>query len=309
MNHFIYCPHFEEGDTLIIHTPATSANLGPGFDSLGLALDLNNQITIKSSDFLTVSIKGEGSSKPKLKTNNQFVNIFYNFYIKLIGKRDNFRFEFQNNIPFSRGLGSSSAVIVSAIASAYHLADVKLSKEAILNKALFYEPHPDNIAPAVYGGFTASLTLKNESVITQKKEMPSYLKAIIVIPNRPMSTQKARAKMPKNISMAKAVFNLSHSAVLTAAFFNEDWKVLQAASQDKLHQQVRMSAMRELFDVQKTALLNGALMSTLSGSGSSFFNLVYEDDAVSLQKILQEKFRNFRVEIYDFNNTGYTILD
>jgi homoserine kinase len=294
---------------LIIRTPATSANLGPGFDSLGLALDLNNQVSIKPSDFLTVSIKGEGSNKPKLKTNNQFVSIFYNFYIKLIGKRDNFRFEFQNNIPFSRGLGSSSAVIVSAIASAYHQAGVTLKRESILNKALFYEPHPDNIAPAVYGGFTASLTLKNERVITQKKEIPSYLKAVMVIPNRPMSTLKSRARMPKNITMQKTVFNLSHSAVLTAAFFNEDWKVLQAASQDKLHQQVRMNAMRELFEVQKIALQNGALMSTLSGSGSSFFSMVYEDEAVSLQKKLQEKFVNFRVEIYNFNNTGYTISD
>jgi len=292
---------------LIIHVPATSANLGPGFDSLGLAIDLNNNISIKSSDFLTISIKGEGANRPKLKTNNQFVSIFYNFYIKLMGRRDNFRFEFNNNIPFSRGLGSSSAVIVSAIASAYHQADVKLSRESILNKALFYEPHPDNIAPAVFGGFTASMTVKNEKVITQKKEIPSYLKAVVVIPNKPMSTQKSRAKIPKSVSMQKTVFNLSHSAVLTAAFFNEDWKVLQLASQDKLHQNIRMNAMRELFEVQKVALLNGALMSTLSGSGSTFFNMTFEDEAEHLKKKLQENFPQFRVEIYDFNNTGYTI--
>ena len=292
---------------MIIHVPATSANLGPGFDSLGLALNLNNNISIKSSDFLTISIKGEGSNRPKLKTNNQFVSIFYNFYIKLMGRRDNFRFEFHNNIPFSRGLGSSSAVIVSAIASAYHQAEVTLSRESILNKALFYEPHPDNIAPAVFGGFTASMTVKNEKVITQKKEIPSYLKAVVVIPNKPMSTQKSRAKIPKSVSMQKTVFNLSHSAVLTAAFFNEDWKVLQLASQDKLHQHIRMNAMRELFEVQKVALLNGALMSTLSGSGSTFFNMTFEDEAEHLKKKLQENFPQFRVEIYDFNNTGYTI--
>ncbi|MCH9814321.1 MAG: homoserine kinase [Epsilonproteobacteria bacterium] len=294
---------------MIIDVPATSANLGPGFDSLGLAIDLNNHISIKPSDYLTINIKGEGANKPKLKTNNQFVSIFYNFYIKLIGRRDNFRFEFNNNIPFSRGLGSSSAVIVSAIASAYHLAEVSLSRDSILNKALFYEPHPDNIAPAVFGGFTASLTVKNERVVTQKKEIPSYLKAVVVIPDKPMSTQKSRAKMPRNISMQKAVFNLSHSAVLTAAFFNEDWKVLQAASQDKLHQHIRMTAMRELFEVQKTALLHGALMSTLSGSGSTFFNLVYADDAHNLKEKLMQNFPKFRVEIYDFNNTGYLITD
>jgi len=292
---------------LTIKVPATSANLGPGFDSLGLAIELNNTITITPKDFISVSIKGEGSNKPGIKTNNQFVNIFYNFYIKLTGRNDNFRFEFNNHIPFSRGLGSSSAVIVSAIASAYEMADVTLSKNSILDKALFYESHPDNIAPAVHGGFTASMAIKNEHVYTQKKEIPSYLKAVMVIPNKSMSTAKSRAKMARNISMQKAVFNLTHAAVLTGAFFNEDWSVLRLASEDKMHQNLRMNGMKELYHVQKTALLNGALMSTLSGSGSSFFNLAYQDDAPLMQEKLREQFPKFRIEVYDFNNSGYLI--
>lgn len=292
---------------MTIKVPATSANLGPGFDSLGLAIELNNIITIKHADFISVSVKGEGSNKPGIKTNNQFVNIFYNFYIKLVGRRDNFRFEFNNFIPFSRGLGSSSAVIVSAIAAAYEMAEVSLSKEAILDKALFYETHPDNIAPAVHGGFTASMAVKNEHVYTQKKEIPSYLKAVMVIPNKSMSTAKSRAKMARNVAMQKAIFNLTHTAVLTAAFFNEDWSVLRLASEDKMHQNLRMNGMRELYHVQKTALLNGALMSTLSGSGSSFFNLAYQDDAPLIQERLKAEFPRFRVEVYDFNNSGYLI--
>ncbi len=290
-----------------IRVPATSANLGPGFDSLGLALSLYNNITIKESNFISVSIHGEGANRPGIKTNNQFVNIFYNFYTKLIGRRDNFRFEFHNNIPFSRGLGSSSAVIVSAIASAYEMAGLKMSKESIVDKALFYESHPDNIAPAAHGGFTASMAIKNEHVYTQKKDIPSYLKAVVVIPNKSMSTAKSRAKMSKNISMQKAIFNLTHTAVLTAAFFNEDWSVLRAASEDKIHQNIRMNGMRELYKVQKFALLNGALMSTLSGSGSSFFNLAYEDDAKDLQKKMMNQFPKFRIELFDFDNIGYLI--
>ena len=292
---------------MIIKVPATSANLGPGFDSLGLALELNNIISIKPADFISVSIKGEGANKPGIKTNNQFVNIFYNFYVKLVGKRDNFRFEFNNFIPFSRGLGSSSAVIVAAIASAYEMAEVKLTRESILDKALFYESHPDNIAPAVHGGFTASMAIKNEHVYTQKTEIPSYLKAIMVIPNKSMSTAKSRAKMARSISLQKAVFNLTHTAVLTAAFFNKDWSVLRLASEDKMHQNLRMNNMRELYHVQRTALLNGALMSTLSGSGSSFFNLAYQDDAPLIQEKLKTEFPRFRIEVYDFNNTGYLI--
>jgi homoserine kinase len=290
-----------------IRVPATSANLGPGFDTLGLALSLYNEITIKPSNFISVSIHGEGENRPGIKTNNQFVNIFYNFYTKLMGRRDDFRFEFNNHIPFSRGLGSSSAVIVSAIASAYEMAGLKMSKESIVDKALFYEPHPDNIAPAAHGGFTASLALKNEHVYTQKKEIPSYLKAVVVIPNKSMSTAKSRAKMPRTVSMQKAVFNLTHATLLTAAFFNEDWSALRVASEDKLHQSLRMNGFRELYKVQKLSLLNGALMSTLSGSGSSFFNLVYEDDAEFLEKKLKDNFPKFRVEVFDFDNYGYLI--
>jgi len=292
---------------VIIQAPATSANLGPGFDTLGLAIDLNNEVKITPSKFFSVSIKGEGANRAKVKTNNQFVTIFYNFYTKLMGKKDNFRFEFTNNIPFSRGLGSSSAVIVSAIASAYEMADIKLSKDSILNKALFYEPHPDNIAPATYGGFVSSLIYKDK-VISQKKELPEYLKAVVVIPNKPMSTNQSRTKLPKSLSLQKAVFNISHSTVLASAFFNEDWKTLRYASKDKIHEDVRMKSLKELYAVRECALENGALMSTLSGSGSTFFNLVYEDDAVKLKGILTKKFPKFRVEVYNFNNIGYNII-
>ncbi len=293
---------------MIIKTPATSANLGPGFDTLGIAIDLVNEVKITKSRFISVSIKGEGANRARVKTNNQFVNIFYSFYTRLMGKKDSFRFEFTNNIPFSRGLGSSSAVIVSAIASAYHMASIDLSKESILNKALFYEPHPDNIAPATFGGFVSSLIYKDK-VISQKKSMPSYLKAVVVIPNKPMSTNQSRTKLPKSISLQKAVFNISHSSVLASAFFNEDWKVLKYASKDSLHEDIRMKSLKELYQVRKISLENGALMSTLSGSGSTFFNLVYEDDVTFLKEILSKKFPKFRVEVYNFNNIGYNIID
>ncbi len=292
---------------MIIKAPATSANLGPGFDTLGVALDLNNQVKITKAKFLSVSIKGEGANRIKVKTNNQFVSIFYNFYTKLMGKRDNFRFEFINNIPFSRGLGSSSAVIVSAIASAYYMANIELSKNSILNKALFYEPHPDNIAPAVYGGFVSSL-IYDGKVISQKKDIPEYLRAVVVIPNKAMSTNQSRTQLPRHISLKKAVYNISHASVLASAFFNEDWKSLRYASKDMIHEHIRMNNLKELFKVREIALENGALMSTLSGSGSSFFNLTYEEDAKYLQKILSKNFPKFRVEVYKFNNIGYDII-
>ncbi|BCD67576.1 homoserine kinase [Nitratiruptor sp. YY09-18] len=293
-----------------IRVPATSANMGPGFDTLGVALALYNKVHIKRSKFFSISIKGEGANNARLKGNNLFVSIFNENYRKLVDikKREKFRFTFYNEIPLSRGLGSSSAVIVSAIAAAYAMAGVVISKEKLLNLALTYEHHPDNITPAVFGGFNVAV-IENKKVISLKKEIPATLKAVVVIPNKPISTSHSRTKLPRKLSIPDAVFNISHSSLLTAAIFSEQWDVLRVAAKDRIHQDMRMRAMPELFEVQKTALQNGALMSTLSGSGSTFFNMTYAEDANRLAKILQVKFPKFSIKILDFDNNGIDIQD
>jgi homoserine kinase len=291
---------------MTITVPATSANLGPGFDTLGLSIDLKNKVIIKPSKFHSVSLRGEGANNPMLKDNNMFLNIFNDFLGNFSHKKRFFRFEFYNEIPLSRGLGSSSAVIVSAIASAYAIEGIKLSKQKLLNLALAYEPHPDNIAPAVMGGFVASMVEDNE-VITIKKGLPTNIKAVIVIPNRAISTIASRKTLPFKYTTEEAVYNLSRSSLLTAAFMTERWDLLKDASKDCFHQTVRMKQMPELFDVQKTALNNGALMSTLSGSGSTFFNIVYSKDAKKLESILRNKFPHFRIFISNFDNNGVIV--
>ncbi|EJP7047256.1 homoserine kinase [Campylobacter jejuni] len=289
-----------------ILVPATSANLGPGFDCLGLSLKLFNETQIQKSGVFSISIGGEGSDNIFLKKNNIFVNIFYEIYEKLSGKKDNFRFIFQNNIPLSRGLGSSSAVIVGAIASAYYMSGFKVEKERILDEALIYENHPDNIAPATLGGFVCSLVEKNK-VYSIKKEIDKDLAAVVVIPNLAMSTEQSRQALAKNLSFNDAVFNLSHASFLTACFLEKKYEFLKFASQDKLHEINRMKNLPELFEVQKFALENKALMSTLSGSGSSFFSLVFKDDALALAKKMQTKFKDFRVQYLEFDDNGFEI--
>ena len=291
-----------------VSVPATSANLGPGFDTLGIALNIRNQVIIKPSRFHSVSLKGEGSDNPKLKDNNMFVTTFNDFYYNLSNKKQQFRFEFYNEIPLSRGLGSSSAVIISAIASAYAIEGIYLDNKKLLNLALSYESHPDNITPAVMGGFTVSIVQENEVFFVQKK-IPSYLKAVVVIPNRPISTLLSRKTLPFKYSKEDTIFNVSHSSLVTAAFINEDFRILKKASKDRMHQYYRMKQMPELFAVQKVALRNGALMSTLSGSGSTFFNIVYSKDAPKVVKKLQENFPHFRIFSCDFDNDGISIED
>jgi len=289
-----------------INVPATSANLGAGFDSLGLALNLRNVVEIQPSKFFAMSIKGEGEDNPKLKGNNLFTSIFNEHYAQLTKKKQNFKFTFYNQIPMSRGLGSSSAVIISAIASAHEAAGIRVPKRRILNHALVYEPHPDNITPAVMGGFNVSIVEKSK-VFSLKKHLPPYIKAVVVIPDKPISTSKSRTLLPKTYTKENAVFNLSHSSLTVGAFFSENWELLKIATQDKMHQRIRMKMMPELFGVQKLAYENGALMSTLSGSGSTFFSMVYDEDALSLSQKMEQKYPAFVVKVLDFDNDGLII--
>jgi homoserine kinase len=292
---------------LIISVPATSANLGPGFDTLGLSLNFRNRIEVKPSKFYSLNVKGEGAHFLKKKDGNIFLKIFNDLYYKLTGRdNDNFRYMFYNNIPISRGLGSSSAVIVSAVAAAYNAAYINITNEEIVNIALRYEPHPDNIAPATHGGFVTSL-LHNNKVHSIKQEIPKFLKAVIAIPDKAISTKASRTALPSKVSMETAVFNLSHASMMTAAFVKGDFEMLRIAAKDRLHQEIRMKNLPELFNLQKTALESGALMSTLSGSGSTFFNMAYRCDARYLKKTLTQKYPQYRIEILDFDNDGLTI--
>ena len=290
---------------MFVSVPATSANLGPGFDTLGLAIDLRNEITIKPSQFLSVSTRGEGSDNPRIKKNTLFLNIFNENYKRLTGKEPVFRFEFNNRIPISRGLGSSSAVIVASITAAHIASGVKFNKREILNQALRYEHHPDNITPAVMGGFNVAC-VEGDRVYSKKRRLPESLRTVLVVPDRTISTARSRTVLPKVYKKEETVYSLSRAAYMTALFMSESWDLLRIASKDKLHQNRRMKMMPELFEVQRLALRNGALMSTLSGSGSTFFTLCYSDDADRIAKVLQNRFPYFRVFNRALDNYGVT---
>lgn len=288
---------------IILKTPATSANLGAGFDCLGLALDFYNKTLIKRSNIFKVSIKGEGEDNPYLKKYNLFINIFNETYQKLTGKKDTFSFSFINNIPLSRGLGSSSSVIIGAITSAYYLAGLSINKDNILNNALVYENHPDNISPAALGGFVCSL-VEDNVVKYIKTDILDDVKAVVCIPNKPISTNVSRSALPKHLSLADTSFNISRSSLTTAAFMSKNYEMLKYSSYDKLHENRRMKAIPELFKIREIARKNGALMSNLSGSGSTFFNLCYKDDASKLKNILENEFSSMKILELNFNNTG-----
>lgn len=290
--------------------PATSANLGPGFDCLGISLGFRNYFSVQEAEEQKITISGEGQTNPHFTQDNTFVRIFTQTYKKL-GGNSQFHFTFQNHIPVARGLGSSSAIIVGAIFSAFKMAGKIPNKRDILNIALHYENHPDNITPATMGGFNASFLKTNHNgktnVIFIRQNMPKSVKSVVVIPYHPMSTKKARNVLPKVYSVKDCIFNLSHASVLSLAFGMQRWDLLRESSLDRMHEQVRMATFPILFHIQKFALNSGALMSTLSGSGSTIFNLCYSDDAGKLAKQLIAKFPKFRVLTLDFDNDGVKI--
>lgn len=280
--------------------------MGPGFDTLGIAVSLYNESIITRSKFTSISIKGSGEGVKKLKKDNLFVRIFNEIYESITGQTDNFRFQFNNNIPISRGLGSSSAVIAGAITAAFKMAEKTINKQEILNKAFKYELHPDNITPAIMGGFTTSLE-NNGRVLYKKVAVGSEIEAVVVIPDNPISTRRARAVLPRRYPLQDAVFNIARTSMMSAAFFTQDWTLLKEVGHDRLHQHFRMKTFPELFEVKKHALNNGALMSTLSGSGSTFFNIAYKDDSQALAKALGDRFPHFGIKILTFDNDGIRV--
>ena len=293
---------------MVITVPATSANLGPGFDTLGLALNLRNEIEIKPAEYTSIEIYGENAEYLKTLKRNYFVEIFSDIYKNLTGKEDSFSFKFNNKIPLSRGLGSSSAVIVAAITAAYEMAQVPYKKDKIINTALQYEPHPDNITPATLGGFCVAKLRKNK-VYFLKKFIPTSLRAVIVIPNKPVSTAKSRNTLKTHYPLKDVVTNISSTAMITAAFFSEKFDILKYVVEDKIHQENRMKIVPELFKIREIALREGALMSTLSGSGSTFFNLAYKDDAYNIYSALKDNFKDFNVKILYFDNIGVKVYN
>ena len=292
---------------MFVSVPATSANLGPGFDTLGVALNLRNEVELKFSHIQKVDIYWENAEYLKTLPNNMFVNIFKEVYKNLTGREPICHYIFNNKIPISRGLGSSSALIASAITSAYEMADIPYKKDKILNYALSYEHHPDNITPAILGGFCVA-KLKKNKVYFLKKFVPNLVRAVVVIPNKPISTNQSRTTLKESYPLNDVVTNISSSSIITAAFFSEKYELLRSVVEDKIHQEERMKGIPELFKVREIALREGALMSTLSGSGSTYFNLVYKDDAYNVYSALKSYFPEFNVKILYFDNVGVKVF-
>jgi len=257
-----------------LQVPATSANLGPGFDVLGVALSLFNDVHFSAQGWLSrpatalrVSVEGEGAQTLACDASNLVMHAAFHIFKKAQRWPAHLHARLVNRIPLSRGLGSSSAAIVGGMAAANRLLGDRFSQKEILDDATTMEGHPDNVTPALFGGFCISGIFGKE---TRHWIIPASatLKAIVAVPDRPLSTKAARLVLPKKVNLKDAVFTASHVAFLLGALLQKRYDWLGEAMDDVLHQPYRARLVPGLRDVMIKAKQAGAYGAALSGAGS-----------------------------------------
>ncbi|MGE5371405.1 MAG: homoserine kinase [Solirubrobacterales bacterium] len=257
-----------------VSVPASSANLGPGFDTLGLALPLYLHVTIQSgASGLTLACFGEGAAQIGTEpAGNLFYEAFDQVLTELGIKERRFTITMNNEIPLSRGLGSSAAAILAAVLAANEIAGAPLSQQEVLNRASALEGHPDNIVPALVGGVTVSL-VDGPDIHFRRLEPLDALRIAVVIPDFALSTRKARSVQPGEYPTADVVFNLQRACFLVASLATGQLEGLDLAMADLVHQPYRQALIPGFADVIKASVGAGALGAALSGAGPSVIAL------------------------------------
>ncbi len=258
-----------------IQIPATSANLGAGFDALGLALSYYNYVNIEEADGIFIESLDD-TDVPKDASNLVYdsAKILYDICGKPL---KGLKIQQVNNIPMARGLGSSSACIIAGLVGANQLLGEPMGLDDLVNLSAQIEGHPDNTAPALLGGIVTAV-FDGKCVHWVKQEVYTTLKFVVVIPNFELKTEKARACLPKEISHKDAVYNLSRAALFSASLLTGKYENLRTAVHDRLHQPYRMELIPHGRDVFDTAYSLGAYASYLSGAGPALMAIVDADN-------------------------------
>lgn len=289
-----------------VKVPATTANLGPGFDSVGCAFALYNTITF--------TLCGEkaafnGCDEAYANEDNLTYVAFKAVYTYLNKEVQPCLISFDEvNVPLSRGLGSSAALIVAGAVGANTLLGNVLSKEEILKICNEIEGHPDNLSPAIYGGLTASMVVDGTPV-SVRYEIHSSLRFVALIPSFELLTKTARSVLPKEIDFRDAVFNASHLAVLLKALENGDKEVIALALDDKLHQPYRKHLIKDYEKAEKIAKELGAISFCISGAGPTCLTITDKEDfAEKLSASLKNEGINWQVLSLEIDRKGAHIV-
>ena len=251
-----------------IRVPATTANLGSGFDCLGLALGLYNTIQVVRAQAFELIVEGEGAASLPRHAGNRVAQAMQRACESIGQPLPPLRLRMRNAIPLARGLGSSAAAAVGGILAANHWYGDPLSPGDLLRLATDLEGHPDNVAPALLGGLCV-VAVDEGRPVAVKIEWPPALRCVVFVPDAPLSTAKARAVLPATLTRADAVFNVGRAALWVAALTQSRYELLRLATQDRIHQPYRSKLIAGFDDVVAAALQAGARGGFLSGAGSS----------------------------------------
>ncbi len=290
-----------------VRVPATSANMGPGFDSLGVALELYNYITAEETDSgLEIIIPDEtGKFLPKTEK-NLIYRCMKEVFHKVGYAPKGLRLTLENNIPVTRGLGSSSAGIVGGLYAANLLAGSPLSKKELLDMAVKIEGHADNVTPAMMGGFTVSVMQKERHSYVCHK-LKDDLRFAALIPNFPLATKKARSILPRTVLHRDAAYNVGHSALLAASLITGDYSNIRTAIGDRLHQYYRKTLIPSMDELFNICYRHGALGVYLSGAGPTLIAIIGVGNRnfnPEVSGILAQKMQNWRLDILKPDNLG-----
>jgi homoserine kinase len=280
-----------DGATCSVRVPATTANLGPGFDCLGLALDLWNDVRFTlAGDSVVVTARGEDSETLPTDATNLVARSF----LRLCEEAGEaapagLRIDCEVRIPLSSGLGSSSAAIVAGLLGANTLLGRPFDRGRLLELAADIEGHPDNVAAALLGGLTI-VVQRGDTLLTKKILVPEVHVALAV-PDLPFSTRTARAGLPAQVPMADAVFNLQRTPLVVEALRTADYELLSQVMDDRLHQASRLKLIRGGRTAWLAAQEAGAAAVAVSGSGPSLIAFVsLATDAARIARVMAEAF-------------------
>ena len=276
-----------------IRIPATTANLGSGFDCLGLALKLYLNLEIEEiKEGLVIEYQGEGAEKFSVKKDT-LIGKSAELVLKKMGQdkfKKGLRIKVFNQIPITRGLGSSASAIIGGIVGAARLYNIDLTNQEMLELALSLEGHMDNIVPALIGGLTLAYKTGQEEIKWTRIKTSSDLRIVVAIPEFSLNTKEMRKVLPQKVALPEAIFNLSRSALLVNALQNSNWDVLAEAMEDRLHQPYRapfIPGIKDMFSqIKKTGLAGVAL----SGSGPSVVSLTKKGREETICKIMKNVF-------------------
>ncbi len=271
-----------------IRVPATSANLGPGFDCLGLAVSLYLEVKLSLSDKDSFLYKGQGHVD---NTPNNLIHQGFRMAYRSVKKvAPKVCLQVNNPIPLARGLGSSSAALVAGFALADKLLDNELDREGVFQLSAELEGHPDNVAPAVFGGFTVSALQDNGKYLSQSLAIPQSWQFIFAVPDFELLTSEARAVLPEDYKRQDVVFTNSRTALWTTAVALDKPELLSVASQDKLHEPYREPLIKGIQACRERLKQAGAIACYLSGAGPTLAALSLDNSTTERCKKAMQTF-------------------